>query len=62
MFDLATEEVKKTRYKECIFCPELRNGLVLTRGKLGKKTDKTCGCIIEAKIQFENQKCPQNKW
>lgn len=62
MFDLADNETLKARLETCKKCPLVKGDIILTCGTFGVKTDKTCGCIIKAKAQFTNQKCPSNKW
>ena len=62
-FSLASKETKQSRLEACQNCKSSKNDLLgLTCGKFGKKTRWTCGCLIKAKIQFNNQKCPQKKW
>ena len=63
MFELADNETVKARLETCKKCPLMTiYKLAMVCGEFLKKTDKTCGCIISAKAQFINQKCPSNKW
>ena len=63
MFDLADKEIVKSRLKTCENCEFSKTVLgVTTCGSFGVETENTCGCIVKAKTQFANQKCPSGKW
>ena len=63
-FKLVSDEQAEERLNTCKKCPLVSEvfGLGLVCGKFGQRTDKTCGCIVKAKIAFQSQKCPSNKW
>jgi len=50
---LASEEVSSTRLDICLKCEHLI--------KVTRQCSK-CFCIVDAKVQLENAKCPKGKW
>ena len=62
-FSLTPKTIKEARLETCKGCEYSKEWISgLTCGDFGVTTNKTCGCIIFAKIQFTSSKCPSNKW
>ena len=62
-FSLTPKEIKHARLETCKACPLSKKTIAgLTCGMFGVKSKHTCGCLINAKIQFTAQSCPSKKW
>ena len=66
---ISIEEIEK-RINTCEYCPHLSWGKIRSCGKLlrgGKvihndEEMKLCGCNIDDKVKYKNDKCPLGKW
>jgi hypothetical protein len=53
--DPALIEFRRSICLKCEVCQSCGIGLHLCH-------DKSCGCIIESKVQLKNERCPRGKW
>ena len=47
----AAKEIYDSRLAQCKACDQLNNG-----------TCMGCGCLVELKAAYKNEKCPYKKW
>ena len=47
----APDEIYRSRLSQCEACDQLNNG-----------TCMGCGCLVELKAAYKNEKCPYKKW
>ena len=47
----APEDVRESRLAQCKACDQLNTG-----------TCMGCGCLVELKAAYKNEKCPYKKW
>ena len=62
-----TELLAESRAKECIVCPEAKEGKILNliKDQLKEVEGHYCGlchCPLSAKIRSENENCPLGRW
>lgn len=64
------EDVQRSRLNTCEYCPFLEWGIVRSCGKFlkGGTVDyngvkkELCGCNIDDKVKYMDDKCPLGKW